>query len=98
MTYQDILCEITEGVATLVINRPEVYNAFRPLTCEELIDAFYRAGADSSIGVIVLTGAGEKAFARGAINRLMMASTMVWAGWDCRSSNCRRRFAMSPNP
>ena len=31
MTYQDILCEITEGVATLVINRPEVYNAFRRL-------------------------------------------------------------------
>lgn len=65
MAYQDILCELAGGVATLTINRPTVYNAFRALTCEELIDALLRAGADPSIGVVVLTGAGEKAFCTG---------------------------------
>jgi 2-ketocyclohexanecarboxyl-CoA hydrolase len=65
MNYQDIEYKSANGVATLVINRPEVYNAFRAQTCEELIDALYRAGADNSIGVIVLTGAGDKAFCTG---------------------------------
>ena len=43
MSYQDILCESCDGVATITINRPEVHNAFRAVTCEELIDAFRRA-------------------------------------------------------
>ena len=63
--YQDILFDVTDGVATITINRPEVLNAFRGLTCDELIDAFNRAGWDKGIGVIVLTGAGDKAFCTG---------------------------------
>jgi len=65
MDYEDILYEVDKGVARITINRPEKYNAFRGKTCEELIDAFNRAGWDKSIGVIVLTGAGEKAFCTG---------------------------------
>ena len=65
MDYRDILYDENEGVATLTINRPEVYNAFRGRTCEELIHAFGRAGWDDTIGVIVLTGAGDKAFCTG---------------------------------
>jgi 2-ketocyclohexanecarboxyl-CoA hydrolase len=65
MTYQDILFDVDRGVATIAINRPDKYNAFRAKTCEELIDAFQRAGYDRSIGVIVLTGAGDKAFCTG---------------------------------
>ena len=65
MGYQDILYEVRDGVATITINRPEVYNAFRAQTCEELLDAFNRAGWDRSIAVIVFTGAGEKAFCTG---------------------------------
>ena len=57
--------ENTTGVATLTINRPERYNAFRGQTCLELIDAFHRAGWNRQIGVIVLTGAGDKAFCTG---------------------------------
>jgi 2-ketocyclohexanecarboxyl-CoA hydrolase len=65
-TYEDILYEIRpEGVARITINRPKSYNAFRAKTVEELIDAFQRAGWDKSIGVVVLTGAGEKAFCTG---------------------------------
>jgi len=63
--YQDILFEVSDGVATITINRPKVYNAFRGITCDELISAFNRAGWDKSISVIVLTGAGEKAFCTG---------------------------------
>ena len=61
MTYQDILFEARDGVATITINRPQVMNAFRGQTCEELIHALNRAGWDKSIGVIVLTGAGDRA-------------------------------------
>jgi len=64
--YRDILFEVREGVARITINRPEKYNAFTAQTCEELIDAFRRAGWDKSVAVIVLTGAGDKAFCTGA--------------------------------
>ncbi len=65
MKYQDILFETEAGVATITINRPDVYNAFRAETCEEIIDAFKQAAWDDAIGVIVLTGAGDKAFCTG---------------------------------
>jgi len=64
-SYTDILFETKAGIARIAINRPEKYNAFRGNTCDELIDAFQRAGWDRSIGVIVLTGVGEKAFCTG---------------------------------
>lgn len=63
--YTDILYEEKGGVATITINRPEKYNAFRGKTCEEMIDALHRAGWNKAIGVIVLTGVGEKAFCTG---------------------------------
>jgi len=65
MSYEDILYEVDGGVAKITINRPKVYNAFRGQTCEELIRAFQDAGWDRSIGVIVLAGAGDKAFCTG---------------------------------
>ena len=65
MTYEDILYEVREGAAHITINRPKVMNAFRGQTCEELIHAFQKAGWDKSIGVIVLGGAGDRAFCTG---------------------------------
>ncbi len=65
MEYQDILYAETDGVATITINRPEKMNAFRSQTCEELIHAFNRAGWNKEIGVIVFTGAGDRAFCTG---------------------------------
>ncbi|PIC64264.1 1,4-dihydroxy-2-naphthoyl-CoA synthase [Sporosarcina sp. P13] len=64
-TYDDIKYEMYNGIAKITINRPEVRNAFRPKTVMELIDAFSRARDDNRIGVIVLTGEGEKAFCSG---------------------------------
>ncbi|MGI9431632.1 MAG: enoyl-CoA hydratase-related protein [Myxococcota bacterium] len=63
--YQDLLYEKSEHVVTITLNRPEVYNAFRGQTCDELVKAFGRAGYDKDVGAIVLTGAGEKAFCTG---------------------------------
>lgn len=63
--YTDILYEEKGGVARITINRPEKYNAFRGKTCEEMLDALHRAGWNKAIGVIVLTGTGDKAFCTG---------------------------------
>ena len=65
MEYQDILYAEADGVATITINRTEKMNAFRSQTCEELIHAFNRAGWNKDIGVIVFTGAGDRAFCTG---------------------------------
>src|SRR5947199_9468034 len=62
MTYTDILYEKTDGVAWITINRPEVRNAFRTRTVAELTDAFLDARWDRSVGVVVLSGRGDKAF------------------------------------
>ena len=64
-SYSDILYESAGGVAKVTINRPHVRNAFRPQTIFELSDAFSRARENPHIGVVILTGAGEKAFCSG---------------------------------
>lgn len=64
--YEDILFERTEdGIAKISINRPQVHNAFRPLTVQELREAFDIARDDSNIGCVILTGVGGKAFCSG---------------------------------
>ncbi|MFI5400690.1 MAG: enoyl-CoA hydratase-related protein, partial [SAR324 cluster bacterium] len=55
--FQDILYAKRGGIATVTINRPQVYNAFRPLTIDEMMAAFDDAWYDESVGVVVLTGA-----------------------------------------
>ena len=64
-TYSDILYDTAQGIAKITINRPERRNAFRPETIKQLIDAFHHAHHDNSIGVIILTGAGNDAFCSG---------------------------------
>ena len=68
--FEDILYHKAEGIAKLTINRPEVRNAFRPTTLGELARAFKDAHEDPSIGVIVLTGAGDLAFCSGGDQRI----------------------------
>ena len=69
-SYDDILFDAADGIAKVTINRPEVRNAFRPQTVFELLDAFHIARNDPQIGVIVLTGAGDKAFCSGGDQRV----------------------------
>lgn len=64
--WDDIVYETTDdGIAKITINRPEVHNAFRPQTIQEISRALTLARDDESIGVIILTGAGDKAFCSG---------------------------------
>jgi naphthoate synthase len=72
--YTDIRYEVSEGdaagIAKLTIDRPEVHNAFRPETLIELSDALERAREDPAVGVIILTGAGDRAFCSGGDQRV----------------------------
>ena len=71
ISFEDIIFEKSEeGIAKITINRPEVRNAFRPLTVREMQQALEDAREDSGIGVIILTGAGEKAFCSGGDQRI----------------------------
>ena len=71
LDFEDIIFEKSEeGIAKITINRPEVRNAFRPLTVKEMQQALEDAREDSGIGVIILTGAGEKAFCSGGDQRI----------------------------
>jgi naphthoate synthase len=63
--YRDILYHKQNGVAKITINRPEVRNAFRPLTVDEISHALNEARYDQTIGVIILTGQGKEAFCSG---------------------------------
>ncbi|MCY4262988.1 MAG: enoyl-CoA hydratase-related protein, partial [Candidatus Dadabacteria bacterium] len=65
MNFEDIIYEKTDGVATVTINRPSALNAFRDVTLHEMIEAFTDAWADEVVGVVVLRGAGGKAFSSG---------------------------------
>jgi len=68
--YTDIRYEKLDGIAKITINRPEVRNAFRPLTVMEMSQAVADAREDASIGVVILTGEGEKAFCSGGDQRI----------------------------
>lgn len=70
-SFKDILFDKTDdGIAKITINRPHRRNAFTPLTVRELIDAFQACREDPAVGVVILTGAGEKAFCSGGDQRV----------------------------
>lgn len=69
-SYTDILYHKWEGIAKITINRPEVRNAFRPLTVDEMMHALEDARFDPQIGVIILTGQGKEAFCSGGDQRI----------------------------
>src|SRR5436853_2728718 len=68
--YEDIRFETADGIAKITIDRPEVRNAFRPQTLIEISGALERAREDTSVGVVVLTGAGDLAFCSGGDQRV----------------------------
>lgn len=61
----DVTYEVQDGLCWITISRPERYNSFTAHTVDELIGCFKRAWADEQVGVVALTGAGEKAFCTG---------------------------------
>ncbi len=69
-SYRDITYHKAEGIARITIDRPEVRNAFRPLTITEMRDALQDARDDHGIGVIILTGEGPDAFCSGGDQKI----------------------------
>ena len=80
--YNEILVEVKESAAWITINRPEVRNAFREQTLDELREAVLETRNDPSISCIVITGAGEQAFSAGgdfyAMKRLNWVNAAHW--------------------
>ncbi|MFQ6007730.1 MAG: 1,4-dihydroxy-2-naphthoyl-CoA synthase [Candidatus Zixiibacteriota bacterium] len=69
-SFTDIKYHKAEGIAKITINRPQVRNAFRPLTVNEMSQALTDAREDPAVGVIILTGEGDKAFCSGGDQRI----------------------------
>ncbi|MET0799657.1 MAG: 1,4-dihydroxy-2-naphthoyl-CoA synthase [Actinomycetota bacterium] len=68
--FTDVRYETAEGIAKITIDRPDVRNAFRPLTTTEMIRAFDLARDDHEVGVVILTGQGSEAFSSGGDQRI----------------------------
>jgi enoyl-CoA hydratase len=66
MHFENILFEVRDGVAFVTLNRPRVLNALNAATLTELLAAFTQVREDNAVRAVVLSGAGEKAFAAGA--------------------------------
>jgi dihydroxynaphthoic acid synthetase len=65
MDFTDVIYSAEDGIAKITINRPKRHNAFRSQTLDELTAAFEMAEEDTTIGVVILTGAGDRAFCAG---------------------------------
>jgi enoyl-CoA hydratase len=66
MTYENLIVEIRDRVARVTVSRPKVLNALNEKTVRELLAAFQALREDRDVGVVILTGAGEKSFIAGA--------------------------------
>ncbi|HJW97943.1 MAG TPA: enoyl-CoA hydratase/isomerase family protein, partial [Candidatus Bathyarchaeia archaeon] len=79
MEFKYVIYEKSNGVATITLNRPEALNAFSKEVVEEILQAIEDVKVDETIRVVVLTGAGEKAFSAGADIKAMSGMTALKA-------------------
>jgi naphthoate synthase len=97
--YHDLLFErVKDGIAKITINRPEVRNAFRPQTIMELIDAFALCRADTSIGVVILTGQGPEAFCSGADLKIGHGGYIAGEALSANILDVQRQIRTLPKP
>ena len=66
MAHQNVLTEKSDGIGLITINREDVRNAIDPQTYSEIIEAMETFASDEEVGVIIITGAGDKSFAAGS--------------------------------
>jgi len=98
MQFEDILYEKKGGVAKITINRPHVYNAFTTNTMREVAEALSDAELDSTVGVVVLTGAGDKAFCTGGDLKEAAQPGGYSKGMDYWHSAVHRAIRNIPKP
>ncbi|GAB4230382.1 MAG: enoyl-CoA hydratase-related protein [Deltaproteobacteria bacterium] len=79
MTYENLLVDVSERIATITFNRPKALNALNPATVRELGAALEEVSKREDVGVVLLTGAGEKAFVAGADISVMKDFTTLEA-------------------
>jgi naphthoate synthase len=98
--FEDIRYEKADGIAKITINRPEVRNAFRPKTVNELIHAFAHVRDDSETGVVILTGEGPDAFCSGGDQRVRGKAGYVGADGVPRLNvlDLQRQIRTLPKP
>jgi naphthoate synthase len=99
--FTDIKYHKAEGIAKITINRPEVRNAFRPLTVKEMQRALDDARDDQEIGVIILTGEGPDAFCSGGDQRIRRDSGYAEEGSGIERLNVldfQRQIRTCPKP
>ena len=83
--FEDLLYQVRRNVATITINRPKTLNSLTGATMRELVEALDAAGRDARVGVIVLTGAGDRAFSSGGD-----------VNWEKQGGLARRHVETSP--
>ena len=79
MTYQYIIYEKSDGVATITLNRPDALNAWSTELAQEFLQAMHDARNDETVKAVIVTGAGEKAFSAGADIKAMRGMTALKA-------------------
>jgi enoyl-CoA hydratase len=89
MTYQHLLYRTADGIATITVNRPQAMNVLTYAALDELEQAFLAARDDEAVRVVILTGAGEKAFSAGFDIREIRA-TLEQGGHVSRDRFARR--------
>lgn len=98
--YTDIKYHKAEGIAKITINRPQVRNAFRPQTVDEMAHALNDARFDANVGVIILTGEGKEAFCSGGDQKIRGDSGYVDQGGVHRLNvlDFQRQMRTCPKP
>src|SRR5882762_3273719 len=98
-SIETILCEVHEQIATITINRPHVLNALNAQVFEHLRNLFTVLKKDPAVRVILITGAGEKAFAAGAdISELTMTNRISGRALSRHGSNIFRQIETCGKP
>jgi enoyl-CoA hydratase len=99
VNYETLLCEVKDKVATVTLNRPQVLHALNAKVFDELEQVFGALAKDDGVRVILLTGAGEKAFAAGAdISELAGLSAAEGEAKARRGQRVFRRIEMCGKP
>ena len=99
MSESPLLIETTDAVRTITVNRPDKLNALNSATLDALHEAFDAAAADADVRVVVLTGAGEKAFVAGAdISEMNGLTPVEGRDFSLRGQRMMRRVEKMPKP